>query len=49
MDMVLVTVKYHTKNNTKEYAQDFYDYNKFGLNATYDGIIFVIQLSQPNL
>ena len=45
MDMVLVTVKYHEKDSTKEYAQDFYDYNKFGLNATYDGIIFVIDFN----
>lgn len=45
MDMVLVTVKYHEKNSTKEYAQDFYDYNGFGLNNTYDGIIFVIDFT----
>lgn len=45
MDMVLVTVKYHEKNSTKEYAQDFYDYNGFGLNDTYDGIIFVIDFT----
>ena len=45
MDMVLVTVKYHEKNSTKEYAEDFYDYNGFGLNSTYDGIIFVIDFN----
>lgn len=42
MDMVLVTVKYHEKDSTQAYAEDFYDYNGFGLNSTYDGIIFVI-------
>lgn len=45
MDMVLVTVKHHEKNNTKEYAQDFYDYNDFGIGSTKDGIIFVIDFT----
>jgi len=45
MDMVLVTVKEHNKIDTKEYAQDFYDYNGFGIGDTNDGLIFVIDLS----
>lgn len=45
MDMVLVTVKHHEKSNTKEYAQDFYDYNGFGIGDTNDGIIFVIDFT----
>lgn len=45
MDMVLVTVKYHTKSNTQRYAEDFYDYNGFGIGNTYDGIIFVIDFT----
>ena len=45
MDMVLVTVKYHTKSRTKVYAEDFYDYNGFGIGNTYDGIIFVIDFT----
>lgn len=45
MDMVLVTVKYHTKNTTKEYAEDFYDYNNFGIGNTKDGILFVIDFT----
>lgn len=45
MDMVLVTVKYHEKNNTKAYAEDFYDYNNFGIGNTKDGIIFVIDFT----
>ena len=45
MDMVLVTVKYHQKNNTKSYAEDFYDYNNFGIGSTKDGVIFVIDFS----
>ena len=45
MDMALVTVKYHEKYNTKEYAQDFYDYNDFGIGYTKDGLIFVIDFT----
>lgn len=45
MDMVLVTVRHHEKLNTKEYAQDFYDYNGFGVGDTNDGIIFVIDFT----
>ena len=45
MDMVLVTVKYHEKSNTMNYADDFYDYNGFGIGSNYDGVIFVIDFS----
>lgn len=45
MDMVFVTVKYHSKYNTQEYAQDFYDYNNFGIGSTRDGLIFVIDFT----
>ncbi len=45
MDMVIVTVRYHSKNSTEAYAQDFYDYNGFGLGSTRDGIIAVIDFT----
>lgn len=45
MDMALVTVKYHQKLDTKTYAEDFYDYNDFGVGYTKDGIIFVIDFT----
>lgn len=45
MDMVLVTVKYHNKRDTMNYADDFYDYNGFGIGSTYDGVIFVIDFT----
>lgn len=45
MDMALVTVKHHEKNSTMEYADDFYDYNGFGIGPNYDGIIFVIDFT----
>lgn len=45
MDMALVTVKYHEKTNTMNYADDFYDYNGFGIGTNYDGVIFVIDFT----
>ena len=45
MDMVLVTENSHNKKSTKEYAQDFYDYNGFGIGKTKDGVIFVIDFT----
>lgn len=45
MDMVLVTVKHHQKSSTQVYAEDFYDYNDFGIGTTKDGIIFVIDFT----
>lgn len=45
MDMALVTVKHHDKVDTMNYADDFYDYNGFGIGNNYDGVIFVIDFT----
>lgn len=45
MDMVLVSVDEHNKYNTQAYADDFYDYNGFGIGDTYDGVIFVVDFN----
>jgi len=45
MDMALVTVRYHNKIDTMNYADDFYDYNGFGIGPNYDGVIFVIDFT----
>lgn len=42
MDMVLVTVDDHNNSSTMEYADDFYDYNGFGIGIHNDGLILVI-------
>ena len=42
MDLVLVTTSYNDGKGTKAYAQDFYDYNDFGVGNTNDGILFLI-------
>lgn len=45
MDMVLVSVEEHSKYSTQAYADDFYDYNGFGIGDTYDGVIFVVDFN----
>lgn len=42
MDLVIVTTSYNEGKGTEGYAQDFYDYNGFGIGDTYDGILFLI-------
>lgn len=42
MDMVLVSIDKHDKYSTEAYADDFYDYNGFGIGNTHDGVIFVL-------
>ena len=44
MDMVLVT-EINNDKSTQDYAQDFYDYNGFGIGNTNDGVLFIIDLS----
>ena len=45
MDMAIVTVKDHEKNSTMAYADDFYDYNGFGIGPNFDGVIFVLDFT----
>lgn len=45
MDMAIVTVKYHDKIDTMNYADDFYDFNGFGIGPNYDGVIFVLDFT----
>ena len=45
MDMAVVTVKYHNYSSTMQYADDFYDVNHFGIGATEDGLVCVIDFS----
>lgn len=48
IDMVLVSVRSHSKSSTEAYADDFYDYNGFGIGSTYDGVIFVLDYNFGN-
>ena len=42
MDLVIVTTAYNEGKGTQGYAQDFYDYNDFGVGDNHDGILFLI-------
>lgn len=44
MDMVIVTKKDYPYNSMQSYAEDFYDYNNFGLGKTNDGIILFFNI-----
>ncbi len=44
MDIAIVTVKYNNKHNVQTYAEDFYDYNNFGVGKSRDGILYVIDM-----
>ena len=44
MDMAIVTINNNNKNSAMVYADDFYDYNNFGINSTNDGLLFLIDM-----
>lgn len=44
MDMVIVTIDNNNKASARDYADDFYDYNYFGVNSTHDGILLLIDM-----
>lgn len=44
MDMVIVTIDDNNKSSAMAYADDFYDYNYFGVGDTHDGLILLIDM-----
>lgn len=48
-DLVLVTTLDNPKTSAREYADDFFDYNYFGKNETYDGVVILIDLDTREL
>lgn len=44
MDLAIVTINYNKKGTAREYADDFFDYNDFGINKTRDGVLFLIDM-----
>lgn len=44
MDIVIVTIDENNKYSAMEYADDFYDYNYFGIGSTHDGLIMLIDM-----
>lgn len=49
MDMVIVTINENNKSSSMEYADDFYDYNYFGINDSKDGILFLIDMDTRHI
>ncbi len=44
MDMVVVTINENNKYSAMDYADDFYDYNNFGIGSTHDGLLLLIDM-----
>lgn len=49
LDLAIVTIDYNNKISPQEYADDFYDYNAFGINSTNDGILFLIDMDNREI
>ena len=49
MDMAIVTIDDNNKSSSEAYADDFYDYNDFGIGNEYDGILFLIDMDNRNM
>lgn len=48
MDLAVVTIDKNNKGNAESYADDFYDYNGFGVGKTNDGLLFLIDMDTRN-
>ena len=44
LDMAIVTINDNPKYSAMRYADAFYDYNNFGIGATNDGLLFLIDI-----
>lgn len=49
MDMAVVTIDDNNKMSAMDYADDFYDYNNFGIGSTYDGLLFLIDMDNREM
>lgn len=43
-DLAVVTIGENNKNNAMEYADDFFDYNDFGIGEDHSGILFLVDM-----
>ena len=43
-DLAIVTISENNKSSAMEYADDFYDYNDFGIDSEYSGLLFLIDM-----
>lgn len=49
LDMVIVTIDDNNKSSSMAYADDFYDYNDFGIDEKNSGILFLIDMDNRNM
>lgn len=49
MDLVVVTINRNNKSSPRVYADDFYDYNKFGVGDDRDGVLFLIDMDSREI
>lgn len=49
LDMAVVTINNNPRYSAMKYADDFYDYNNFGIGATNDGLLFLIDMDTREL
>lgn len=44
LDMAIVTINKNNKSSSEAYADDFYDYNDFGIVSDHTGVLFLIDM-----
>ncbi len=49
MDLVIVTIDKNNKSSPMVYADDFYDYNHFGIGKNRDGVLFLIDMENREI
>lgn len=49
MDMAIVTIDENPKDNAMKYADDFYDYNDFGFDGVFSGVLFLIDMDTKEI
>lgn len=49
MDMAIVTIEENNKTSAMAYADDFYDYNNFGIGANKSGVLFLIDMQNREM
>lgn len=49
IDIAIVTIDENNKSSAMAYADDFYDYNDFGVGNSYDGILFLIDMDNREM
>ena len=49
LDMSIVTIDDNNKSSSEAYADDFYDYNDFGIGPTFDGLLFLMDMDERTM